>query len=222
MSLRLDKKDPFLYTKVLSKNWNFTLVKTLDRSSGQNSLVAQENSSLKTDEIPLRILSWTSSTNNDLSTNNYNYLINNSNDGYNPHKPRFYVLITFYGVLMKRSLRHWKMCLKQIISKVKAESDKQLAVYQNHLKSYISPIVHATVHDFFANVSDPTTKCDALISYKIPFLSFLSPNVWAVLTEPRIFEQSDLFEPQGHKNVFFGRTLNAHGDRKTTVTMIDH
>ena len=67
---------------------------------------------------------------------------------------------------------------------------------------------------FFANVSDPTTKCDALISYKIQFLSFLSLNVWAVLTEPRIFEQSDLFEPQGHKNVFFGRTLNAHGDRK--------
>ena len=58
------------------------------------------------------------------------YEIISSDDGGNLHKPSFMFWWLFMAFLIKLSLRHRKMCLKQINSKVKAESDKYLAVYQ--------------------------------------------------------------------------------------------
>ena len=125
----------------------------------------------------------------------------------------FMFWLLFMAFFMKCSLRHWKMCLKQIISKVKAESDKQLAVYQNHLKSYISQTLKSdSLRNSawsFSNVSEPITKCDYPIFDRFSLnIVFLNSQIYLNL---KVIKMSFLAEP-----------LMLMGTAKTTVTMIDH
>ena len=108
--------------------------------------------------------------------------------------------------LLKLSLRHRKMCLKQINREVKAESDKYLAVYQLVLYG-ISPTYKWFTVDI-CHVKNSSFHISRIVVEK--FRSNLFQRFLLNLT----CHVSDYFELEGHKHVLFVRSRNVYRPRK--------